>query len=599
MAVHHPGYRSPERGLVDPERASHILEYLLREGAIDGRRIHRPAPAPISALARVHSVAYLQSLDDEGLVARVFGLERLEAGADAVVAHQRLMVGGTLTATRLALAGSAHARREPLVAVNLGGGFHHAFADHGEGFCIFNDVAIAICDARARGFSGRVLVVDVDLHPGNGTRAILGDDSEVFTFSLHATEWDPAPERVRDLSIALGADIRDRDYLAALDEGLDQVLAQWKPDLVFYVAGVDLAHDDTLGNYRLSHDSIFARDRLVVERVARSPVVWLLAGGYGAEAWRHSARSLSYVGGGPPDAIPSQTELGLRRFRRIARRLSEDDLTEPHEGDVVLSFEDLLMDREQRRRPTRLLGYYSRYGIEVALQHYGVIAKLRDRGYPEVRLELDLGHDSGELMRIRSADADQLLLIELIVKEEQSWKPFRLLWVEWLLLQHPRATATADRGLLPGQEHPGLGLLHEIIGMLVMACERLGFDGVAFAPSAYHIAAIARAHAVFLEPEREGLLRALEAVIGRLPLGSATVLLGDGRVVDDRSGTSVAWDPGPMVIPFSERLHRHLDATDYRQAVARTAEAFQFRIVDAGSTRGSSSVPAMPPRDRG
>jgi acetoin utilization deacetylase AcuC-like enzyme len=185
-----------------------------------------------------------------------------------------LCAGGSILAARLAL--------ERGFGINLAGGFHHAFPDHGEGFCVFNDVAIAIRDVQHQKRIRRAVVIDVDVHQGNGTAAIFRDDPSVFTFSIHEEENYPAvkPPSDRDIGLETGAD--GGTYLAALEHWVPAILAQHQPQLVAYVAGADPFEEDQLGRLRLTREDLRRRDRLVFGACVKEsiPVACFLAGGY-------------------------------------------------------------------------------------------------------------------------------------------------------------------------------------------------------------------------------------------------------------------------------------------------------------------------------
>jgi acetoin utilization deacetylase AcuC-like enzyme len=185
-----------------------------------------------------------------------------------------LCCGGTTLAGELAV--------EHGVAVHLGGGFHHAFAGHGEGFCLLNDVAVAARVLQSRGRAERVAVVDLDLHHGNGTAAIFADDPTVFTFSMHQ-EWNyPAVKPPGDLDVGLEDGTGDEEYLERLREHLARVLADHGPDLVLYLAGADPYREDQLGGLALTIPGLRERDRTLLEmsREAGAAVAAVLAGGY-------------------------------------------------------------------------------------------------------------------------------------------------------------------------------------------------------------------------------------------------------------------------------------------------------------------------------
>lgn len=231
-----------------------------------------PETATWAQLALVHSDDYLRKLRTLTLSSEE--LVQLELPlTDEVVEGFRLMTGGTLAAARCAL-------RDGLSA-HIGGGFHHAFANHGEGFCLFNDVVVAIRVLTSEAAVSRVAVIDLDVHQGNGTAFICGPDASVFTFSMHDQHNYPVFKPRGTLDVGLPAGTEDQAYLGHLRQALPLVLAH-QPDLVFYLAGADPYADDQLGHTRLTKDGLQQRDRLVLSAVhaAGVPAVIVLAGGY-------------------------------------------------------------------------------------------------------------------------------------------------------------------------------------------------------------------------------------------------------------------------------------------------------------------------------
>jgi acetoin utilization deacetylase AcuC-like enzyme len=191
-----------------------------------------------------------------------------------LVERSRRSVGGTIGACRAAL-------REG-IGVNLAGGTHHAGADHGEGFCVFNDSAIAARTMQAEGRIERAVIIDCDVHQGNGTAAILAGDASIFTFSIHGEKNFPFRKVPGDLDIGLPDETGDDVYLSALEAGLHDALAQAEADLAIYLAGADPYVGDRLGRLALSKAGLAERDRLVLEmcRLAGLPVAIVMAGGY-------------------------------------------------------------------------------------------------------------------------------------------------------------------------------------------------------------------------------------------------------------------------------------------------------------------------------
>ena len=254
------------------EKYRRICDRLLANPRPGLESIVAPQAAAWDELALVHADEYLDkvrtlSLSSEEIVELQLPLN------EPVVEGFRLMSGGTLTAARLALADGA--------ACHIGGGFHHAFANHGEGFCLFNDVAVAIEVLRQEGTVSRTVVVDLDVHHGNGTALIYGRDPSVFTFSMHEQHNYPAFKPRGSLDIGLAAGTDDATYLRKLEAALPRVVAH-EPDLMVYLAGADPFEDDQLGNLGLTKAGLRSRDRLVLRTVrgAGVPVAIVLAGGY-------------------------------------------------------------------------------------------------------------------------------------------------------------------------------------------------------------------------------------------------------------------------------------------------------------------------------
>jgi acetoin utilization deacetylase AcuC-like enzyme len=573
--VFHAGYAPPDGTIADHKRAARILDHVLTEGWLAPSQVRVPRPLEVAALRRVHDDAYLESLDVPLAVARALGGDAPPpAGvASGYLAAQRWATAGTMLATRLAL------RRRDLV-VNLGGGFHHAERARGGGFCLFHDVAVALEDARARGFSGRVLIVDLDLHQGDGTRRIYRDDPRVTAASVHATAWDEE-EAPRAIDRALGSGVGDATYLEAVRDVMDLALSAGEPDLVYYLAGVDVAIEDTMGSWRVSADAIARRDQLVIERLRGRPMVMVLAGGYGREAWRHSARTLTWLLSGHDRPIPSARETELSVFRRVARALGESKLGS-HGGDgdgFDITAADLYGDLTGRT-DDHILGFYSAYGVELAFERYGLMDHMHSRGYPRLRLDVDPRHGSGGAVTVRTDDADRRTLVELVVRDMREVLPYRLLSIEWLLLQDPLAHPTPERPLLPGQQHPGLGAVRVMMGMLGMAAERLGMDGLTFLPAHYHVAAQARGTLRFLDPRDEAAFVAVKEAVGARTLLEATQLVTDGKLVVESTGERYAWKPARMVIPLSAQLRAAVEGPDYDRRVEEAAAQIRLRLVE-------------------
>jgi acetoin utilization deacetylase AcuC-like enzyme len=237
-----------------------------------------PEPATDEQILRAHSEDYVRRVVDGQLTP----LEIRRIGlpwSPELVTRARYSVGGTLAACRAALADG--------IGVNLAGGTHHASYDRGQGYCLFNDSIIAArtlqAEAQRRRPSRRVLILDCDVHQGNGTAALARDDPTIFTFSIHNEDNFPLHKEPSDLDVGLKDGTGDQAYLEALEDGVPQALALAHADLVLYLAGADPYEGDLLGRLALSKEGLAQRDRFVLElcRKARLPVAVVLAGGYG------------------------------------------------------------------------------------------------------------------------------------------------------------------------------------------------------------------------------------------------------------------------------------------------------------------------------
>lgn len=250
-----------------------VYEKLLEGGVIRPEDVLRPEPASDDDLLRVHHSDYLDRLKTGTLSYEE--ILRMEVPySPELVRAVWLAAGGSILAGKFALADS--------LAVNLTGGFHHAFPGHGEGFCVIHDVAVAIRSLQAEHSIKTAMTVDCDVHQGNGTAFIFGEDPTVFTFSIHQQRNYPEPKPPSDLDVNLEDGTGDDAYLSALESALDQCFARFQPDLVFYLAGADPYRDDQLGGLSLSVEGLVRRDRAVFQKAAekRVPVAVTLAGGY-------------------------------------------------------------------------------------------------------------------------------------------------------------------------------------------------------------------------------------------------------------------------------------------------------------------------------
>mgnify|MGYP001380929627 CR=1 FL=1 len=255
------------------EKYSRLRETLLASGDFREADFHLPHAATDQELARAHDPAYIQQVCAGQLPERA--QKRIGFPWSAgMVERSRRSAGATICACRAAFVDG--------VAANLAGGTHHAFRDRGEGFCVFNDAAVAARAMQNEGRARRILIVDCDVHQGNGTASILAGDDSIFTFSIHGARNFPFEKELSDLDIELPDGCADAGYLIRLDEGLNIAFDQARPDLVIYLAGADPYHDDRLGRLALSFAGLAERDRRVFSRCKALgiPLAIAMAGGY-------------------------------------------------------------------------------------------------------------------------------------------------------------------------------------------------------------------------------------------------------------------------------------------------------------------------------
>jgi acetoin utilization deacetylase AcuC-like enzyme len=252
-----------------------VYESLLAMGA-KKENFLRPRPAPDEDILLVHTARYLKRIK-MGTLSHA-ELRALEIRfSPELVRFAQLSVGGTVLAARKAL--------ECGLAVHLGGGFHHAFPDHGEGFCLLNDVAVAARKMIEEKLARKVMIVDCDLHQGNGTAAALAGRKDVFTLSIHQMDIYPTEKPLSTVDVGLWAGDGDAKYLAEIGSHIPSIYNEFQPDLVLYLAGADPYEKDQLGGLSLTKAGLKERDKVVIENARRLkiPVAVVLAGGYAAE----------------------------------------------------------------------------------------------------------------------------------------------------------------------------------------------------------------------------------------------------------------------------------------------------------------------------
>jgi acetoin utilization deacetylase AcuC-like enzyme len=270
-----PGYYAPipDEHIFPMKKFKGLHRYLLEENIIASSDVVAPSMVDMANLQLVHTQDYANGIMEGKLNKKK--LRRLGLPwSKRLAIRSRLAVQGTINAAIMAL--------QDGIAGNLAGGTHHAMADFGEGFCVFNDVAVAIKVLQQSMWAKNILVIDCDVHQGNGTAAIFKDNPNVFTFSLHGEKNYPFKKPPSSLDIGLPDNTKDDQYLKTLGDALDVIFDDFNPDLVFYLGGIDPLETDHFGRLSLTKRGLQRRDRLVIQKVVQQnlPLVLLLSGGY-------------------------------------------------------------------------------------------------------------------------------------------------------------------------------------------------------------------------------------------------------------------------------------------------------------------------------
>ncbi|MBY0494808.1 MAG: histone deacetylase [Cyanobacteria bacterium] len=266
----------PEGHKFPMAKYSRLRERILAEGVIAPEDLIEAPLAALEDLLLVHEPGYVHAVTT-GTVPHDIQRRIGFPWSPEMVERSRRSVGATIAAARAALDDGA--------AANLAGGTHHAFADRGEGFCVFNDVAVAARVLQRDHHASRIAIVDLDVHQGNGTAAIFSGDPSVFTFSMHGEKNFPFKKEVSDLDVPLADGTADDEYLTLLRTHLDDVLNRHQPDFVFYLAGADPFEGDRLGRLTMTIEGLQRRDEIVIEACTKAdlPVAISMSGGYASD----------------------------------------------------------------------------------------------------------------------------------------------------------------------------------------------------------------------------------------------------------------------------------------------------------------------------
>ena len=281
----------------DAEKYRKIYQYLIEHAGLSPEQFYQPEPVSNQTLRKVHSQRYLDALEREGYLAEIIELPVLShlpinKLRDNILTPMRYAVQGTLFGVDLA--------QRSGWAVNLSGGYHHAHADHGEGFCFFADIPLAVREFWEVYPQAKVLIVDLDAHQGNGVSRLLGPDPRCAILDVYNGDIypnDTEAERYVDFAFPLASYTRDEDYLLLVKEGMRRALRHAKPDLIIYNAGTDIYEGDQLGQLSVSAEGVLARDQYIFETAweRHIPILMLPSGGYSPDSGLMIGRSLHRI----------------------------------------------------------------------------------------------------------------------------------------------------------------------------------------------------------------------------------------------------------------------------------------------------------------
>ncbi len=601
--VYHPSYldfpkESGGRHSFDVRRPARILEQLSRLRILAKGQVLTPTKIARRDLLAVHTARYLDRLCDRDQLAELLHLDQealvSQQGQDddcpALLAPFLWQTGGTLLAAERAIS-------EGIPVVNLGGGFHHAQRDRADGFCPINDLAVAVAALRDRGLVQRALIIDLDYHQGDGTAQIFADDEDVFTLSLHGQSWVDFGAKENHIDVQLPRPIDDRTYLRLVRRALGEALDRFRPDLVLYIAGADPARGDRFGNLGVSEQALLTRDMHVARtvEVSRIPLAVVLGGGYGALSWSIPFNFIyTLLTGSPPSERLRPSNIAAR-YQHVHQSLSATELG--HE-DGDLDDGDLMAQLTGRDTVGgRVLGFYTRDGLALALERYGFLDLLREKGFDGFLLSVDTSSSARHIVRLHFGQRDpEHLLIELVLCIRSLYLPSgeecRMLRVEWLLMQDPTAGFSLEQPPLPGQDYPGLGLFRWFGELLRLMAMRLECDGLSNQPQHYHNGHLYGKVMMFFHPEDEGQLRALDRdLLGRdnLNLAEATRAVECGRVIDVETGEPIKWEVRAQVLPITLRLSSYFMSDEYRRSVLEHRQRRSFRLRDGMTLVGAEA----------
>ncbi|MFO1464790.1 MAG: histone deacetylase [bacterium] len=555
---YHPGYEAPSLAKIAQSlgmvalRGKRALAQLAKAGLIRPGDLQPFPLAPLSDLALFHSESYLERVGRTDTLSRIFGIPESEVRNDEILQAVRWTVSGTVSAAQSVLKGST-----PL-AINLGGGFHHAEPEMGGGFCVFNDIGVAIRKIRRSGFRKNIAIVDLDFHQGNGNVVGFLDDETVLCYSLHGAIWTP-DEGVGNFNQNIEGEVRDSRYLTILEDSLPDFLAEAEPGLVFFIAGHDVLQEDPLGLFGLSLEGTARRDRLILKllRDREFPAVITLGGGYSEAA---SQATLNLLVASLNLDLSLTLEQAVETSPPFRKVLAKIDPSNPQfdEGiEFSLSEADLWQDLSPSPAAAKLFGQLSAFEIERELETCCVLERLRAMGFEDLRIGVDARNPQAQKVYVDAHPLGQLLtplfrVAELVLRQEAlallpGGQTMNLLSLEDLRLK--------GLDLSPSE------LQKEFQDFFRRICLKLGWDGILRMPAFFHMATTGSGFQ-FLSPEDQGRFEAMEEVLSPLELGEASARLQE-RQWQLEDGTVVEWKAARQLLPLRGEIGDYFRSRDY------------------------------------
>lgn len=566
---YHPAYIPVIKSMTSYERysvkrAKKILSTLRQNFLLFAEDLKKAPPAKWSELELFHDQQYLRDTTQNSKTFLPLGIQLDEEEQESWLESQRYMVGGTLEATKAVFHKKCH------IAFNLGGGLHHAESTCGTGFCLYNDIGVSVRYLRQQKYHGRILIIDLDYHQGNGNMLGLKDDLLTFHYSLQGHEWKTI-DNPNIFQINLPLHATDDEYLTVLQKTLTEYFKKVQPDLVYFIAGCDVLKQDYFGEFHLSLTGTFKRDQHVLElcKQNQTPLIITLGGGYSDSAWASSYYLLRYL---LTDQLPKKTKEKVdpseKHYARIAKKMHKSLLGQDNNFEFT---QDDLFPSHAYKGDKKIFGIYSKSGIDMVLERYGIKKRLAEKGHKDLELELATERDGGNLLRVYSLVANQkYLIVETKLSTQILVHPIvgslRFMKIDWLLAQNPLKDFSRERVALPGQKHPGLGLSQDIIQIFIQACKRLNFDGISHTPTHFHIALKTCHNFRYLEPKTEGRLMALKSYLLPYSLSEASHIAEDQRIRDNQ-GKAVWPFSGDIFYATSLKLINFFESKEYSEAV--------------------------------